>query len=99
MLLRPSVSVSNNLLYSLDQNGDIVRIGGEIWEPGTDYNFTDWQQTVSPNSVWGNPLFVDLINNDVRIPANSPANFGSGKYAGAYKPGGNIGLIFSDGFE
>jgi len=40
----------------------------------------------SPNAVWGDPLFEDLANRNVRIPENSSANYGGGKYAGDFKP-------------
>ncbi len=85
MLLRGSVKASNNLLFGLSQD-DSVRIGGETWESGTNYNFSDWQ-VESPNAVWGDPLFEDLFNNNVHVPISSPANYGSGIYAGAFKPG------------
>lgn len=98
MLLRPSVSASNNLHYGLDQSVDVVRIGGEVWQSGTDYNFSDWQAE-SPNSVWGDPLFVDLPSRIVRIPENSPANYGTEGFAGAFKPVSNSDLILSSGFE
>ncbi len=95
MLLRESVDTSNNLLFGLSQN-DTVRIGGETYESGTNYNFSGWQ-TESPSSVWGNPQFVDLSSNNVNIPATSPANYGSGEFAGAFKP--SLTLIFANSFE
>lgn len=96
MLLRPSVAVSNNVLYALNQSG-VVRIGGEVWQAGINYNFPDWQ-VESPNSVWGNPQFEDLSNNMVKIPINSVANFGNGEYAGAFRPT-NSDMVFSNSFE
>ncbi len=96
ILVRPSVSISNNLFYALDQN-DIVRIGGETWQPGTNYNLPAWQLE-SADAVWGNPQFRNLNNNNVNVPLNSPANFGDGEYAGAFRPSAND-MLFRNSFE
>ncbi len=97
MLLRPSIDVSKNLLFGISQD-DVVRVGGEIWNSGTNYNFSDWQ-IESPNSVWGDPLFIDLANNIVNVPEDSPANYGSGNFAGAFKPGGTTLSINDETFN
>jgi len=76
-----SVTSDKNIFYSTSEV-DMVRYGR------VDYTFSGWKGLGHDlNSLFADPLFIDISIGDLSVPSGSPADFGGGQYAGAYVPG------------
>ncbi|OGS22808.1 MAG: hypothetical protein A2314_03890 [Elusimicrobia bacterium RIFOXYB2_FULL_50_12] len=78
-----------NVFYGLSAN-NIIRWGNINYN----YSFSRWQSAGKDNnSYFGQPMFADEPNGNLSVPLYSPANFGSGQFAGSCVPGRSYPVV------